>query len=115
VLIDHLPPESATITAVRGGLADEELEERGRAADPAKGRWSATDMLLAGITDELRTLQHLYVSAHVKAGQAGPAPQPVPRPGVAKGRRVRRSRLTEEQRRILDPRLRVVQAGETAG
>ena len=115
MLIDHLPPESATITAIRGSLSDEELEERGEGSDPAKGRWSSADMLLAGITDELRTLQHLYVSAHVKAGQAGPAPQPVPRPGVAKrDRKQRRSRLTDEQRRILDPRLRVIK-GEASG
>jgi hypothetical protein len=115
VLIDHLPPESATITAVRASLSDEELEERGAGSDPAKGRWSAAEMLLAAVIDELRSIQYLYVSAHVKQGQAGKPPEPVARPGVTKrDRKARRTRLTDEQRRILDPRLRVVRDGETA-
>jgi hypothetical protein len=90
-------------------MPDGELEERGRDADPAKGRWSSSEMLLASVVDEVRVLQHLYVSAHVKQGQAGQPPAPVPRPGVGQGApRRRRPRLTDEQRRMLDPRLRVI-------
>lgn len=91
-------------------MTDEELAERSKGSDPAKGRWSSSEMLLAGIIDELRSFHYGYVSAHVKKGQAGKPPEPLPRPGVARsgGRKPRRSRLTDEQRRILDPRLRVI-------
>ena len=63
VLVDHLPPESATITAMRAGLDDDELADRIKDADPAKGAWSPDQMLLAGIIDELRSFQHLYVAS----------------------------------------------------
>ena len=115
VLVDHLPPESATITGVRASMTDEELDERSEGGDPAKGRWSSTEMLLAGLIDEVRRFEHIYVSAHVKQGQAGKPPEPLPRPGVSRGPRRRRSRLTDEQRRKLDPRLRVVPDGDAEG
>lgn len=115
MLIDHLPPESATITAIRAGLSEDELEASGEGADPAKGRWSSLEMLMASVIDELRALQYLYVSAHVAQGQAGKPPEPVARPGVVKRKRkTRQSRLTDEQRRILDPRLRVIEGGEAS-
>lgn len=115
MLVDSLPPESATITAIRGSMTDEQLAERSEGRDPAKGRWSSSEMLLAAAVDEIRTLQYLYVSAHSKQGQAGKPPAPMPRPGVKRGApRRRRPRLTEEQRRMLDPRLRVID-GEAAG
>jgi hypothetical protein len=109
VLIDHLPPESATITAIRSAMTDEELTEWSAGGDPAKGRWSSLEMLIAALLDEVRRFEHMYVSAHVKKGQSGPAPAPVPRPGISqKTPARRRSRLTDEQRRMLDPRLRLV-------
>jgi hypothetical protein len=115
VLVNHLPPESATITAIRASMTDEELEEQANAADPEAGRWSSLEMLLAALYDEVRRFEHLYVSAHTKKGQAGKAPPPLPRPGVSRRPKRRQSRLTDEQRRILDPRLRLVpNAGETA-
>lgn len=112
--MDHLPPESATVTAIRASLPEGELEEHTRQADPAKGQWSSADMLLASVVDELRSLQYLYVASHVKQGQAGKPPLPVPRPGVTSVRKPRRSRLTDAQRRMLDPRLRVVPDETTA-
>jgi hypothetical protein len=87
-------------------MSDTEIEECSEGADPEKGRWSATDMLLASLVDEVRRFEHLYLSAHVK--NAGKAPEPLPRPGVRKGRKPRRSRLTDAQRRMMDPRLRAV-------
>jgi hypothetical protein len=109
VYVDHLPPESATITAIRASMTDEEIEERSESGDPSKGRWSSAEMLLAGLVDEVRRFEHIYVSAHVKKGQAGKPPEPLARPGVTPGAKRRRSRLTDEQRRALDPRLRVVE------
>lgn len=97
-------------------MPPEELEELSRDTDAAKGRWSAEEMLLASVVDEIRVLQHLYVSAHAKQGQAGKPPAPLPRPGVRRGApRPRKPRLTDEQRRMLDPRLRVIDGGEAAG
>lgn len=114
--MDHLPPESATITAIRASLTEEEIEERAGETDPAQGRWSSSEMLLASLLDEVRRLEYLYVSTHVKKGQAGRPPEALPRPGISRGsRKARRSRLTDEQRRILDPRLRLVRDGEADG
>ena len=106
--MDHLPPESATITAIRAGMTPDELDQCSEGADPEKGRWSSSEMLLAALVDEVRRFEHLYVAAHVKQGQAGKPPEPLPRPGESRGRKVRRSRLTDAQRRMLDPRLRAV-------
>ena len=47
----------------------------------------------------------LVRSAHVEKGKAGKPPEPLPRPGVRRGRKARKSRLTDAQRRMLDPRL----------
>jgi hypothetical protein len=69
-------------------------------------------MMLAALVDEVRRFEHLYVSAHVDKGQAGKPPEPMPRPGVTRGRKARRSKLTDAQRRMMDPRLRAV-PGET--
>lgn len=102
MLIDHLPPESATMTAIRNeaekdGTLDD-LPDR----DPAEGQWSKDQMLTATLIDEIRALRHAYTVVH--SGKNSPkAPEPVPRPGY---KRRRRSRLTPEQRMMLDPRLR---------
>jgi hypothetical protein len=90
-------------------MTDEELEAQSVGSDPAKGRWSSLEMLTASLIDEVRRFEHLYVTAHVKKGQAGQPPAPIIRPGISKtSAKPRRSRLTDEQRRRLDPRLRVV-------
>lgn len=89
-------------------MSDTEIDACSEGADPEKGRWSATDMLLASLVDEVRRFEHLYLSAHVDKGKAGKAPEPLPRPGVSKTRKPRRSRLTDAQRRMMDPRLRAV-------
>ena len=89
-------------------MSDTEIDACSESADPEKGRWSATDMLLASLVDEVRRFEHLYLSAHVDKGKAGKAPEPLPRPGVRKTRKPRRSRLSDAQRRMMDPRLRAV-------
>lgn len=78
VLIDHLPPESATTTAIRDGMTAEQL-----AALPAPaghGPWSRTESLLADVCDRLE-----WVIYAVYAAQGGKPdkPKPMPRPGVA--------------------------------
>jgi hypothetical protein len=109
VLVDFLPPESATHTALR----NEAPEPAADAApfDAAKGRWSALEMLLATLIDETRLLRWVYVSAHSEKGASGGAPDPVRRPGAEPRRS--RGQLTPEQRRMLDPRLRLVGQEDT--
>lgn len=70
-------------------------------------------MLIAALVDELRIFRWLYVSSHSEKGSGGSPPEPLPRPGIGPSRR-RRSRLTDEQRRLLDPRLRAVREDDTA-
>lgn len=108
-LIDHLPPESATLTALR--LAAPEPEpgaEDGEPPDASEGRWSALEMLMATAVDELRALRWQHGAVH---GSKGSPPSPLRRPGAAPRRH---GRLTMEQRRLLDPRLRVVEDPESA-
>lgn len=102
VLVDFLPPESATHTALRNAAP----EGSGDAAeyDAAKARWSSEEMLLAGVLDAVNRLTWVYGTAH---GAKSPAPAPLRRPGAGPVRH--RSRLTPEQRRRLDPRLRTGQ------
>jgi len=83
VLIQHLPPESATWTALRNALSDEALAEQAEKAEPEKGRWSQTEQLLATIADRIALLQHTYVSAHIESkAKLPPRPEPVRRPGA---------------------------------
>ncbi|MER7908310.1 hypothetical protein [Streptomyces sp. NPDC096068] len=83
VLIQHLPPESATMTALRNGLSAEEYEQQARSGKPEEGRWSMTEQLLAGITDALRELQYILVVANSDGKGCKPRrPEPIRRPGI---------------------------------
>lgn len=66
-------------------------------SDPAEGRWSQTEMLLAALVDDMRYLRWNYVSAHVDKGRRPDKPDPIPRPGVARRDRRSKGRLSEEQ------------------
>jgi hypothetical protein len=80
VLLEHLPPESATVTALRGELPAAERERRARQADPEAGRWSQQELLLASIGDSLRRLEYYFL--RVNGATRLDKPQPMPRPGV---------------------------------
>lgn len=76
-LVDHLPPESASKTAARDEMDPAEL-----AALPkpdGHGPWSAVEMRLADIIDQLSWL--IYATYHAQGGKPK-KPTPVPRPGV---------------------------------
>ena len=83
VLVDHLPPESATKTAVRDSLTDDELAQA-HTADAGHGSWSHGELLGAAQVDVLRLILHVLVLAN---GGKSTAPQPWPRPGVGRHRR----------------------------
>ncbi|MFE5828739.1 hypothetical protein ACFQ8W_00460 [Streptomyces sp. NPDC056508] len=69
---------------------------------PDKAAWSSVEMLLADIKDQIVLSRNAAISL---SGNTPPAFRPTPRPGIpptASGGR----RLSDEQRRALDPRLR---------
>lgn len=96
MLIRHLPPESATKTAIRNATDPGELKQMSETADPSKGQWSQIEMLLALLVDSVR--QQTYAMVRLQAGsKAGKAPDPVPRPGIPpKGRRARKTLSPEK-------------------
>jgi hypothetical protein len=108
VLIDHLPPESFTKVAIRNSLPTEELEKASEGARPDKAPWSGTEMLLASVLDAIRQGNAIAVAA---AGGKPAEVKPTPRPGILP-ESSSRPRLTDEQRRLLDPRLRNAQPKE---
>lgn len=83
VLIQHLPPESATMTALRNAMTAEEYEKQSRRGKPEEGRWSMEEQLLAGITDSLRRLEYILIAVnHDGKGRKPRRPEPMRRPGV---------------------------------
>lgn len=79
MLIEHLPPESATMTALRNAHPESVTED---GPDPAEGRWSQVEMLLADVVDELRNLRYVYTASQSEKNKNLTPPDPIRRPGV---------------------------------
>jgi hypothetical protein len=95
VLIQHLPPESATMTALRNALDPAEYEQQARNGRPEEGRWSMTEQLLAGISDSLHQLEYILILANSSGkGHKPKRPTPMRRPGVTVPQE--REQLTEQ-------------------
>lgn len=94
-------------TAIRNDASESELARNSAKADPSRGRWSATDSMLASILDELRMGNWAYVQVHSE--QSVPRPEPIRRPGVS-GRRGKVMTLEDAMR--IDPRLRGMEPDE---
>jgi len=104
-LIRHLPPESATKTALRNEMSDAEIKRTAEDADPSEGQWSHQEMLLASLVDAVRA--QTYVLRRVNGDKSAKPPDPVPRPGVRPKRKTtRRRRLTPEQTAAVLARIR---------
>lgn len=82
VLVDGLPPESLTKTAIRDGMSLQEWASRPDGPQ-AWGPWSHEAHLLAGIRDGIASLT--WVTQAQWAKQPGPRPELTPRPGVGEG------------------------------
>lgn len=82
VLIQKLPPESHTLTALRNELTDEELTEQADKAEPEKGRWSQLDQLIAANNDLLRRIEYVLICANSEKKDHPPPPEPMRRPGA---------------------------------
>lgn len=94
LLIDKLPPESATKTRERNKYSPEQLRQISK-GQRDHGPWSQLELLVAQVVDEIGAL------IHVTAGGKGPKPKPFPRPGIAGTGAMRRGRLTPAQMRKL--------------
>jgi hypothetical protein len=102
-LVKGLPPESMTITALRNSMPEGTGD--GIAPDPGKGRWSNTEMLLAGLLDESRYANWAFMAANSK--KKPKFPEPVPRPGIMQPEKnEEKPRYTLERAAMIDPRLR---------
>ncbi|WP_330172945.1 hypothetical protein OG875_04700 [Streptomyces sp. NBC_01498] len=100
VLIERLPSESATMTALRNAMSPEEYEEQSQKGEPEKGRWSQLEQLMATAVDALRDLQYITVIASGDGkGKKPKRPQPMRRPGV--GGAKPREALTEAHANFL--------------
>jgi hypothetical protein len=94
VIIQGLPPESRTMTALRNSMSEEELAEQADRGEPEKGRWSQLEQLVAGLADAVRRLEYVTVLANSDSKTRRPdPPEPIRRPG-AKPRKAR-PRLSE--------------------
>jgi hypothetical protein len=93
-LIRHLPPESATKTALRNELSDAEIKRYAQQGDPSQGQWSHLEMLVASLLDAVRHLQVTVI--RVNGGKAK-LPDPTPRPGVRPRGRKRPANLSQGQ------------------
>ncbi len=94
-------------TAIRNDASESELARGSAQADPTRGKWSATESMLASILDEMRMGNWAYVQVHSE--QSVPRPEPIRRPGVS-GRRGRL--MTLEDAMKIDPRLRGMEPDE---
>lgn len=94
VLIQHLPPESATMTALRNAMTDEELAEQAAKGDPEKARWSQLEQLVAVVADRVARVEHVLICANTdKKSKRPDPPEPIRRPGVKPLRR--KAKLTQ--------------------
>jgi hypothetical protein len=103
IWVEHLPPESATKTAIRNSVSASDMERATGEHRPDLAPWSGVELLLASLKDEVSRLRIVTIAA------AGGKPEeftPTPRPGVPPKQTTQMRGLTDEQRRALDPRLR---------
>ncbi|MFD5491636.1 hypothetical protein ACFWH4_01510 [Streptomyces sp. NPDC127091] len=95
VLIQHLPPESATWTALRNATPEADLAAQADKGEPEKGRWSQQEQLLAAAVDAIRRLEWVLICVNVdKKSKRPDPPEPMRRPGT--GPRKKTAKLTEK-------------------
>jgi hypothetical protein len=95
VLIEHLPAESHTMTALRNELTPAQLAEQADKGEPEKGRWSQLEQLVAANYDAIRRLEWVLICVNTeKKSQRPDPPEPMRRPGA--GPRKKTAQLTEK-------------------
>ncbi|WP_329472763.1 hypothetical protein OIE75_29885 [Streptomyces sp. NBC_01723] len=94
MLIEHLPPESHTMTALRNSLSQAELDAQADKGEPEKGRWSQLEQLVAANVDAIRRLEYLLICINTEKKSKRPdPPEPMRRPGA--GSRKKTATLTK--------------------
>jgi hypothetical protein len=94
VLIQHLPPESHTMTAMRNAMSAEELAAQAERGEPEKARWSQQEQLLASMVDAIRRVEWVLWSVNIEQKSKRPdPPEPMRRPGA--GPRKVKAKLNE--------------------
>jgi hypothetical protein len=96
------------MTRLRNAAPELEEGQESEGHDPADGRWSSSEMLLAAVIDELRISRWLFVQANSAKGGSAKPPPPIRRPGSEKAAGRRRMSLKDAMR--IDPRLRLTAA-----
>ncbi|MDT0608885.1 hypothetical protein [Streptomyces lancefieldiae] len=100
VLIEHLPPESHTMTALRNNLTPEELAAQADKGEPEKGRWSQLELLLAAAYDRLGVIEYVLRCVNTdKKSKLPDPPEPMRRPGA--GPRKKKAQLTDKSANTL--------------
>lgn len=100
VLIQHLPSESATLTAMRNAMAPEEIAAQAEAGEPEKARWSQLEQLQASTLDAIRRVEWVLWSVNIEKKSERPdPPEPTRRPGAAP--RKAKAKLTEKSANTL--------------
>lgn len=84
IVIDRLPPESATKTAMREALSEEDLAALSRTESKGYGPWSRVEHLLATVNDQIALLRWVTVSLSERVEKKPEQPAFYPRPGVAR-------------------------------
>lgn len=83
VLIQRLPPESATWTALRNSMSPDELARHADKGEPEKAPWSQLEQLVALVADRVAHLEWALWSVHIdKKSQRPDEPEPIRRPGI---------------------------------
>lgn len=108
VLLENLPSESATWTALRNSLSDEELAEQAEKGEPERARWSQMEQLLAAVVDGLRRVEYVLILANSDGKARKPKPpEPIRRPGAKPPRP--KPQLTDQSREML---FRLIKGGQ---
>ncbi|WAT94867.1 hypothetical protein [Streptomyces nigrescens] len=88
VIIQGLPPESRTMTALRNAMPEEDLDEQAEQGKPEEGRWSQLEQLVAASCDRLARIEYVLICANTdKKSQRPDRPEPMRRPGAAPRRK----------------------------
>lgn len=95
VLIQNLPAESATWTALRNALSEEELAAQAEKGEPEKGRWSQHELLLASTLDAIRRVEYVLTCANSDKSKWPKAPEATRRPGAGPAKP--KSKMSEAQ------------------
>ncbi|MFE0845262.1 hypothetical protein [Streptomyces rochei] len=106
MFIEHLPPESHTMTALRNALTPEQLAAQAEGGEPEKSRWSQTEQLLAVVADRVARLEWVLICVNTEKKQRPDPPEPIRRPGA--GPRKSKAQLTEKSANTL---LQLLQGG----